>query len=80
MKLWTSAGRPAWQPGLCAAAIAAPARAASETTVERRLDADSEPPRWATHHRNRGPKGTPIVEDGRGYIDEASLELHERAG
>src|SRR5918995_5895097 len=44
--------RRAWLVGLLAAAIAAPALAAGETTPERLLAADDEPQNWLTHHQN----------------------------
>ncbi len=52
MRLRTCAGQPAWLLGLCAAAIATPALAASETTMERLLNADKEPQNWLTHHQD----------------------------
>lgn len=41
-----------WLAGLLATAIAAPAFAAGETTMERLLGADAEPHNWLTHHQN----------------------------
>src|SRR5512132_2547285 len=52
MKLRTCGGRPAWLLGLCAAALATPALAASQTTTERLLNADKEPQNWLTHHQD----------------------------
>ena len=52
MTLWTCAGRPAWLLGVCAVALATPALAASETTMERLLNADNEPQNWLTHHQD----------------------------
>ncbi len=50
MPFWTCAGRPAWLLGVCALALATPALAASETTMEQLLNADKEPQNWLTHH------------------------------
>jgi alcohol dehydrogenase (cytochrome c) len=44
--------RPGWLAGVLAAALAAPALAAGQTTAERLLAADSEPQNWLTHHQN----------------------------
>ncbi len=53
MRFGTYAGqRPAWLLGLCVAAIATPALAASQTTMERLLNADNEPQNWLTHHQD----------------------------
>jgi alcohol dehydrogenase (cytochrome c) len=52
MRFWTCARRSAWLLGVCAAALATPALAASETTMERLLNADKEPQNWLTHHQD----------------------------
>ncbi len=52
MRHRTCARRPAWLLGLCAAALATPALAASQTTTERLLNADNEPQNWLTHHQD----------------------------